>query len=84
MYMYRKVSLSSFCNGKVDYCTTSGSGDIKENASPVFFYSDFIYVHTVGKLSYIWNIVFQNEIKLEMMLKWFSSEYWNACIQPVL
>ena len=36
--MYRKVSLSSFHNGKVEYCTTSGSGDIEENASPVFFF----------------------------------------------
>ena len=35
--MYRKVSLSSFHNGKVKYCTTSGSGDIEENASPFFF-----------------------------------------------
>ena len=34
--MYRKVSLSSFHNGKVEYCTTSGSGDIEENASPFF------------------------------------------------
>ena len=40
--MYRKVSLSSFHNGKVEYCTTSGSGDIEENASAIFFYSDFI------------------------------------------
>ena len=42
--MYRKVSLSSFHNGKVEYCTTSGSGDIEENASPVFFYSDFMFL----------------------------------------
>ena len=35
--MYRKVSLSSFRSGKVEYCTTSGSGDIEENANPVFF-----------------------------------------------
>ena len=34
--MYRKVSLSSFHNGKVKYCATSGSGDIEENASPFF------------------------------------------------
>ena len=34
--MYRKVSLSSFHNGK-EYCTTSGFGDIEENASAVFF-----------------------------------------------
>ena len=34
--MYRKVSLSSFHNGKVEYCTTSGSGDIEENACAVF------------------------------------------------
>ena len=27
----------SFHNGKVEKCTTSGSGDIEENASPVFF-----------------------------------------------
>ena len=35
--MYRKVLLSSFHNGKVEYCTTSGSGDIEENASAIFF-----------------------------------------------
>ena len=35
--MYRKVSLSSFHNGKVEKCTTSCSGDIEENASAVFF-----------------------------------------------
>ena len=34
--MYRKVLLSSFHNGKVEYCTISGSGDIEENASAVF------------------------------------------------
>ena len=33
--MYRKVSFS-FHNGKVEYCTTSGSGDIQENASALF------------------------------------------------
>ena len=41
--MYRKVSLSSFHNGKVEYCATSGSGEIEENASPIFIYSDFTY-----------------------------------------
>ena len=39
--MYRKVSLSSFHNGKVEYCATSGSGDIEENASALTFYPDF-------------------------------------------
>ena len=39
--MYRKVSLSSFHNGKVEYCVIFGSGDIEENASAIFFYSDF-------------------------------------------
>ena len=39
--MYRKVSLSSFYNGKVEYRAISGSGDIKENAGVIFFYSDF-------------------------------------------
>ena len=41
--MYRKVSLSSLHNGKVglEYCATSGSGDIEENASALTFYSDF-------------------------------------------
>ena len=39
--MYRKVSLSSFHNGKVEYCAIFGSGDIEENASVFFFYSDF-------------------------------------------
>ena len=34
--MYRKVLLSSFHNGKVEYCTTLGSGDIEENASAFF------------------------------------------------
>ena len=49
--MYRKVSLSSFHNGKVEYCAIFGSGDIEENASVIFFYSDFTcedlekYVH---------------------------------------
>ena len=41
--MYRKVSLSSFHNGKVEYCAILGSGDIEENASVIFFYSDFIW-----------------------------------------
>ena len=43
IYMYRKVSLSSLHNGKVgiEYCATSGSGDIDENASALTFYSDF-------------------------------------------
>ena len=35
--MYRKVSLSSFHNGKVEYRAISGSGDIEENASAIFF-----------------------------------------------
>ena len=35
--MYRKVLLSSFHNGKVEYCAISGSGDIKENACVIFF-----------------------------------------------
>ena len=35
--MYRKVSLSSFHNGKVEYCAMFGSGDIEENASVIFF-----------------------------------------------
>ena len=35
--MYRKVSLSSFHNGKVEYCATFGSEDIEENASAIFF-----------------------------------------------
>ena len=35
--MYRKVSLSSFHNGKVEYCAIFGSGDIDENASAIFF-----------------------------------------------
>ena len=40
--MYRKVPLSSFHNGKVEYFTTSGSGDTEENASAISFYSDFL------------------------------------------
>ena len=50
--MYRKVMLSSFHNSKVEYCTTSGSGDIEENAGAIFFYSDFIFdiVITVNNL----------------------------------
>ena len=36
IYMYRKVSLSSFHNGKVEYCAIFGSGDIEENASVIF------------------------------------------------
>ena len=35
--MYRKVSLSSFHNGKAEYCAIFGSGDIEENASVIFF-----------------------------------------------
>ena len=35
--MYRKVSLSSNRSGKVEYCMTSISGDIEENASAIFF-----------------------------------------------
>ena len=35
--MYRKVLLSSFHNGKVEYCAMFGSGDIEENASVIFF-----------------------------------------------
>ena len=42
IYIYRKVTLSPFHNGKVEYCTISGSRDIEENASANFFYSDFI------------------------------------------
>ena len=34
--MYSKVSLSSFHNGKIEYCMTSGSGDIEKNASVLF------------------------------------------------
>ena len=37
IYMYRKVTLSPFHNGKVEYCTISGSRDIEENASANFF-----------------------------------------------
>ena len=40
--MYRKALLSSFHNGKVEYCAIFGSGDIEENASVISFYSDFI------------------------------------------
>ena len=46
--MYGKVSLSSFHNGKVEYCTTSGSGDIEENASALFllrlYLSNFVNI----------------------------------------
>ena len=35
--MYRKVLLSSFHHGKVEYCAIFGSGDIEENASVIFF-----------------------------------------------
>ena len=45
--MYRKVLLSSFHNGKVEYCETSDSGDIEENASALFFYSDIIYLLSI-------------------------------------
>ena len=47
--MYRKVSLSSFHNGKVEYCAIFGSGDIEENGSVIFFYSDFISQYLEGK-----------------------------------
>ena len=43
--MYRKVSLSSFHNGKVEYFTTSGSGDIEENASAIFFTQTLLYTY---------------------------------------
>ena len=43
IYMYRKVSLSSFHNGKVEYCAILGSGDSEENASVIFFTQDFSY-----------------------------------------
>ena len=48
--MYRKVLLSSFHNGKVKYCAISGSGDIEENASAIFFYSDFILSESLKKI----------------------------------
>ena len=48
--MYKKVLLSSFCNGKVEYCTTSGSGDIEENASPVFF-TQTLAISTIYKVN---------------------------------
>ena len=41
--MYRKVSLSSFHNGKVEYCAISGSGDIEENASAIFFTQTLLF-----------------------------------------
>ena len=53
--MYRKALLSSFHNGKVEYCTTSGSGDIEENASAFFFYSYFRYLISMLVI----NITFQ-------------------------
>ena len=40
--MYRKVWLSSFHNGKVEYFTTSGSGDFEENASPFFLLRHYL------------------------------------------
>ena len=42
--MYRKVSLSSFHNGKVEYCAIFGSGDIEENASVIFFTQTLFYL----------------------------------------
>ena len=48
--MYRKVSLSSFHNGKVEYCAIFGSGDIEENASVTFFYSDFTILRDIIEL----------------------------------
>ena len=48
--MCRKVSLSSFHNGKVEYFTTSGSGDIEENASAFSFtqtLANFIHEYTI-------------------------------------
>ena len=60
--MYRKVSLSSFHNGKVEYCAIFGSGDIEENASVIFFYSDFMYIQSksvsIGKNSRVLYIIF--------------------------
>ena len=56
--MYRKVSLSSFHNGKVEYCTTSGSGDIEENASPVFFTQTLDLERFSGKFSEIMSTIF--------------------------
>ena len=48
--MYRKVSLSSFHNGKVEYCATSGSGDIEENASAIFFTQTLCKVFSIHLL----------------------------------
>ena len=52
--------MSSFHKGKVKYCTTSGSGDIEENASPVFFLLR-LYLYSMGEcqdsiidFTYIW------------------------------
>ena len=44
--MYRKVSLSSFHNGKVEYCAIFGSGDIEENASVQFFFTQTLQYFT--------------------------------------
>ena len=36
--------MSSFHNGSVDYCTTSGTGDIEENARPFFILTLYLSI----------------------------------------
>ena len=35
--------MSSFHNGKVEYCAIFGSGDIEENASVIFFTQTLVF-----------------------------------------
>ena len=51
IYMYRKVWLSPFHNGKVEYFIISGSGDIEENASAISFTQTLLFQFKLRYLS---------------------------------
>ena len=79
--MNRKVLLSSFHNGKVEYCAIFGSGDIEENASVIFFYSDFIssYYRFQGCMQGICK-----KRKRNVLLKWcLIQENWKIFLVTV-
>ena len=59
--MYRKILLSSFHNGKVEYCTTFGSGDIEENASAIFFTQTLLIFNSVSVRR---NVIFGGDLNM--------------------
>ena len=69
--MYRKVLLSSFHNGKVEYCTTSGTGDIEENARPFFLLRLYLYL-----LTYIYLSLSSNCLYIIYLVLPFLSEFY--------